>query len=462
MFMLPKRSCLQPAAALVAIGCVALNMTVSGASQERETCVDGQSLDFFDATRVHPQARGFQLANYDRGSRRVIFYPWGGIVTRPHGTVLAYHTDRDFSSPESYETVDLTALLSPDAQGFGTGFLDDASTWAYFVPFRTDRGRGQEANDLAIRFDLTKRLSDRGAYQTFRLGSLPLRPPHLGWITGVHASGFAYFVPYGTPIPREPWHVPHGILLRYDTGKSFTDASAWQWQDLTQLHPRATGFQSVAFMSPWLYLVPYYPGNNLLVRYDVTKPFNDPASYETVELTRLNRNAIGYTGAIVAGDYLVLVPWRKRVDTVNLRRQSASVAAAFDTRKPLAEPASWSFLDLTRLHPEAKGYQFGWFDKNRFVHFVPTHNFATRRPPPFVVWDSAKPFHHPGSWTVHRSTGVAASTGAAYDGEHAWLAPFGSGVGTGKNGRITRIGDKRCTAPADGRAGATAVPRSPR
>lgn len=113
---------------------------------------------FFDATKVHPEAKGFQLADYDKTGRRVIFYPWGGIIARPLGTVLAYHTDRDFFSKESYEAVDLTKLVSPDAQGFGTELIDDASSWAYFVPFRKGKGLldRQVENDLAIRFNLKR------------------------------------------------------------------------------------------------------------------------------------------------------------------------------------------------------------------------------------------------------------------------------------------------------------------
>ncbi len=393
------------------------------------------SLDFFDATTVNSQAGGFQLADYDRTGRRVIFYPWGGITWDPRGTVLAYHTDRNFFSKDSYEAVDLAELLqNPEAKGFGTGFVDAMARWSYFVPYRTGTGVSQKANDLAIRFNLQKELKDKDAYEMFRIGSLTPPPPAMGWITGASIDKHAYYVPYGTPIPKDPWNDPiHGVLLRYDTEKKFNDTSAWEWVDLTQVHAKAVGFQSVAVQEPWLYLIPYHPGKNVLVRYDTKKPFASSASYQSVELTALNPRAIGYTGAIVAGDYLVLVPWRKDVTGVNLSEQSPSLAAAYNTKKPLSDPSSWSFFDLADLHPDAKGYQFGWFDNKGFVHFVPTHNFATQAPPPFVVWDSSKSFTEKTSWADYPSQGVPASTGAAYDSEsgYAWLAPYGSAYGSG-------------------------------
>jgi hypothetical protein len=113
------------------------------------------------------------------------------------------------------------------------------------------------------------------------------------------------------------------------------------------------------------------------------------------------------------------------------------VAAAFDTRQPLADLGAWSFFDLTTLHPQAKGYQFGWLDKRGFVHFVPTHNFATQGPPPFVAWDSTKPFASPAAWTTYPNAGIA-STGAAYDGNFAWLAPYGRAA-VNLSGQISRV-----------------------
>jgi hypothetical protein len=391
-----------------------------------------QVLDFFDATTVHPDARGFQLAVYDARGKRALFIPWGGYVDKPLGVLLAYHTDQDFSAATSYEAVDLTALLGPAAEGFAGGFLDETGDWLYLVPFRQDTGAGVEPNGLAIRFNLSRNLSDRAAYETFDLATLPSPPRRFGWATGAFAQGFAYYVPVvEAPVPYQP----NGTLLRYNAARAFSDPTAWEWYNLvSHVHRQAWGFQSNAVERPWLYLVPYGVGNSVIVRYNVTRPFQTPASYEAFDLATLNPDARGFTGAVVVGKHVVLIPWRDRSQPA--RRSSMSVAAAYDTRKALSDPAAWAFLDLRKVHPRASGYQFGWVDQEGFVHFVPTSTFTGGGPPPFVVWDSRRPFNRTSSWTSYPSTGVPPSTGAAYDGVCAYLAPYGT---NGNSGLITRV-----------------------
>lgn len=75
-------------------------------------------------------------------------------------------------------------------------------------------------------------------------------------------------------------------------------------------------------------------------------------------------------------------------------------------------------------------------DAAGFVHFVPTANFSIGAPPPFVVWDNQQPFSLASSWAVYPSQGVPPSTGAAYDGTYAYLAPYGA---DGTSGLITRV-----------------------
>ena len=241
-----------------------------------------QSLDFFDATTVNPRATGFQNADYDPGGRRVFFYPWGGIENRPSATLLAYHTDRNLFSTDSYDIVNLKTMLEPDAQGFGTGFLDSTHKAMFLVPFRKGIRSRIQPNDLAVRYDLSKDIHDKNSYETFHINSMPSPPPELGWITGAFINGHAYYMPYGTPTQGKPESHLHGYLLRYDSGGQFTNASAWSWFDLkSNIDPKAIGFQSVGVKAPWLYIVPY--AEQVLVRYNVKRSFTEDASYEKVQ-----------------------------------------------------------------------------------------------------------------------------------------------------------------------------------
>jgi hypothetical protein len=374
------------------------------------------------------------LAIYDAVGKRAIFIPWGGGMDDPLGVLLGYHTNQDFFAVESYEAIDLTSLIDPAAEGFAGAFIDDAGTWLYLVPFRKDIGSGIEPNGLAIRFNLGGELSDPSAYEAFDVTTLPSPPPRIGWATGAFIDGFAYYLPV---VEAHDTYIPHGYLLRYDTTKAFDDPIAWEWYNLVEnVHHSAWGFQSNAVKYPWLYLIPFGVGNSVIVRYDVSRPFNDSDSYEAFDIATLNTEAKGFTGGVVVGDYLVLIPWRDRSRPP--LEQSMSVAALYYTRKPLSDPDAWSFFDLTLIHPEARGYMFGWLDLEGFVHFVPAANFATRVAPPFVIWDSNRPFTEADSWTSYPSTGVPTSTGAAFDGLYAWLAPFGTDI-SGNSGLITRV-----------------------
>jgi hypothetical protein len=412
-----------------------------------------QTLDFFDAadevTGVHPDARGFQLAVYDPRGRRAIFIPWGGFDDEPLCVLLGYHTDEPFLDASSYEAIDLcfrddplaTPFLDRSAQGFAGGFIDDDGNWLYFVPFRRDLGDGVEPNGLAVRFDMTKDLSDRSAYETFDVTTIPSPPDGawIGWVAGAYAGGFAFYMPMVEPHDGSAGYLPHGQLLRYDAARAFDDPSAWELYDLhTHVHRKAWGFQSNAVKMPWLYLVPYAAGNTVLVRYDVTRPFQEASSYETVDLALLNDEAKGYTGAVVVGDSVVLVPWRWK-DAPDPREQSMYTAAVYDTREPLTDAAAWSFFDLRTVDAGARGYQFGWLDADELVHFVPAFNSESLTPPPFVVWDSRMPFADACSWEAYPSDGVPPSTGAAYDGTWAYLAPYGM---DGDSGLITRVGTR--------------------
>ena len=398
-----------------------------------------QFVEFFDATTVHPAAKGFQLADYDEVSQRVIFYPWGSIVSDPGSVFLAYHTDRDFLSSNSYDAVDLKALVSPDAQGFGCGFT--GQRWAYFVPYRKNINTTiyQQPNDMAMRFNLDKDITDPTAYETIHLNQLPIKPPKIGWITGCSAGGYSYYAPFGEATPTQPFWNKHGIFLRYNQSLPFDDPAAWEWYDLTQVDPGAQGFQTIIFKNPYVYLVPYDGGRNganVLVRYDITKSFIDKTSYQTIKLTDINPGAVGYTGAIVAGNDIVLVPWRDLGNPVQ-SDQGQHLVAKFDTRFNLTNYDGWSFFDLKSIDQDACGYQFGWVDATNCVHLSPTFNFATGLPPPFMVWNSTKPFTSPTSWKSYPNDGDVC-TGAGYDANHAWLSPYGRS-GVALSGKISKV-----------------------
>lgn len=392
------------------------------------------TIETFDATTVHPDARRFQLADFDPKRNRVIFYPEGDfpfpMARHPSalGTLLTYDVRGEFKSPGSYRAYDMTRLVHPSAGGFCGGFLDENFDYAYVVPLykivpkQGPLSRPAAPNGLAVKVDLGKDLNSPAAYQKFDLGTLGL--PQTGYCDGVGVHGYEYFVPV-----KEIQSKLNGFFLRYDSSKDFTSRSAWSWFDLTTIDPDATGFQSVAYAPPYIYLVPFF--KSVLVRYNTNLPLQSASSYEVFDLKNVTSEPVGLTGAVVAGHDLVLIPWD---DPKRLR--AISISLVYDTRKPLKAKEAWKSIDLKKVSPRAGGYQFGWLDRNGFVWFVPD-NYLFFGVPPLITWNSRLPFDQPTSWKTYPSTGIPPSTGAAYDPKTntAWLAPYGNA----KNFSITQI-----------------------
>jgi len=394
------------------------------------------TLSYLNPTTINPKAFSYQMADYDAQRNQVLFYPYGSI-TPPignTGVLLAYHANtNNFTSPSSWTAADLSQIVSSNAINFGGGFLDSSDNFAYLPA----------ESHVALQINLAKEYAnpkDPTAYASMDLRKIP-GIPDAGGFAGVFANGYAYFAPTGDPLKG---HVVDGILIRYNSAKSFSTPTSWQWYNMNDIttppDPALGGEQSMAYVSPYVYLIPFIQQDpsgksgqimaSKIIRYDTTKDFESASSYQTFDLTTLpfpsaiQAQMKGFTGSVAVGNKLILVPWGLRTT-----KQTNSVAVMFDTTKQLNDPSAWQYIDLTTVNPEAGGYQFGWLDKNGFVWFVPTSNFNLKPPhsPPFVVWNSALPFNNPSSWTSYANAQNIWSSGVAYDPvtNTAWLSPYG-------------------------------------
>jgi hypothetical protein len=376
------------------------------------------TLSFVDTRRVHGGEGALQMADYDAPRHRILFYPWGNQPQpdRNHtGTMLSYDTSKDFAATSSWQSYPLGQILNPSAAGRGGGFLDDSNGYAYLPPSQNFSGADRVVASLFVRANLSADLSTGSAYDTFDLATLRPAPRHYGWYTGLVAAGSAYFTPTFDNVNRRI----NGTFVQYDTSKSFDDPSAWHWFDLQSIDPEAAGFQSIAFKAPYVYLIP--DGGNLskIVRYDTNQPFTARTSYAIYDLKNVNPAARAFTGAMIVGNDLVMVPFLDIVRPIS----RASTAVLYDTTRSFTSRDSYATIDLTTVDPLAGGYQWGWVDRNGFVWFVPDGAFADGRndvrDPPFVAWNSQLPFSQPTSWTAYPSATQAGSempsSGAAYD-----------------------------------------------
>ncbi len=181
---------------------------------------------------------------------------------------------------------------------------------------------------MAVQVNLAKEYAnpnDPSAYSYIDLRNLP-GIPDVGSFSGIFADGYAYFCPTLDTLNGEE----HGVLVRYNSSQPFSSASSWQWYNLNDIasppDPDLGGMQSMAYVAPYVYLIPFSNGSlapggqtteaSKIVRYDTTKNFESASSYQTFDLATLPFPASiqtqlkGFTGGIVVGNSLVLVPWR--------------------------------------------------------------------------------------------------------------------------------------------------------
>jgi hypothetical protein len=406
---------------------------------------------YLDARTINPQSFSYQMADYDTVRNQVIFYPYGS-VTAPianSGVVLFYNVGSNaFTNPASWSTVDLSVVATPNAVNFGGGFLDDLDSFAFLPPGSkgytgTPAQTALAHTAVSVRIDLAKERAnpnDPSAYEWIDLRTLP-GIQNVGGFSGVYAAGYAYFAP---TIDCSNGNY-HGTLIRYNSAQPFSNKSAWQYFNLNNIvspaDPELGGMQSMAYIAPYVYLIPFQYGASgnvkqasKIVRYDTTKNFQSASSYEFFDLSTLPVPAAlkaqmgGFTGGIVVGQSLLLVPWGSRGN-----QQTNHVAVIYDTTRALNDPTAWQYIDLYTINAAAGGYQFGWVDKNGFVSLVPTHNYNLPLPsiPPFITWNSNLPFTSVSSWETHPNTTGAWSTGVAYDPgtNTAWFAPYGAPSG---------------------------------
>jgi hypothetical protein len=404
---------------------------------------------YFDPTKVSAQAFSYQMADFDAPRHRALFYPYGSITTpkATSGAFLTYDVSRGaFTDPASWTSTDLTEVVGPGAVDFGGGFIDPVGGFAYLS------AGAQGASPVTVKIDLAKQQAnpnDATAYAAFQPRSLP-GIPYVGSFAGTFAAGHAYF----SPTLDGAKDRFHGTLLRYDATGAYGDARAWSYFDLTTLgspsDPALGGMQSLTYLAPYLYLVPFANGSNTsptlgskLVRYDTTKPFDAAASYEVFDLSTLSTTPAiraqlgGFTGGIVAGTRIIFVPWGIRTTMV-----TNSVALAYDTTKALADASAWALIDLTSVDPKAGGYQFGWLDRDGYLWMVPTHNYHfVPAAPPFLAYDTKRPFTCASSWKAYPNDKPIWSTGAAYDPSTntAWLSPYGTAPGGMEPALMTQL-----------------------
>ena len=386
-----------------------------------------------------------------------------------------------FDAPAAWESFD------PSANGVGTdprGNINGAfdGRYIYFAPATNNT----EFHAEVLRYDTWCEFSDPNCWATFDYGKAIGDPDIAGYTAVIYdGSRYLYFNPWVNRMISSTKGNFHGNVLRHDTWGEFNDTDAWSKFNLEEeKDPDCKGFGGFALDGKYIYMSTFNGSDikSSLARYDITKDFNEPNSWEVfqwddsfhyncvrpvfdgqyVYYAQINGSGIlrydtnepnlfttpnvaykyfdahykdedlaAFVGTAYANPYVYFVTWRSspELNSLILRYDTNSV---FDFN----DPNSWE------LYPSNDVYVEIVYDDERYLYFTPRNDVdATGQ---FLRFDTTKDFKNdPNAWKYFDpgENGVGDNLknyhGGISDGHYVYFTPWEI-EGIGIHGEILR------------------------
>jgi hypothetical protein len=367
--------------------------------------------------------KGYLGAMFD--GRYVYFVPYYNGAY--HGRVLRYDTQTGFQSAPSWSAFDAGNIDGLSTVGYVGGVFD--GRYIYFAP----NFNGAARHGTVLRYDTQGAFSTSSSWQAYDAGSTSGLNTR-GYRGAVFDGRYVYFVPNNNG-------VYHGLVLRYDTLVSFTNASSWSAFDAGSTDGLLTrGYVGGVFDGRYIYFVPSYNGtanSGIVLRYDTQLGFTNASSWHAYDAGNTSGlNTKGYCGAVFDGRYVYFVPYYNGVSFHGL-------VLRYDTQGSFSNGPSWLVFDAGNTDGlQARVYCGGVFD-GRYICFVPSsfetgHGIVLR-------YDTQTAFTTSSSWHAYdagNTSGLNTKgfTGAVMDGRYIYFAPFING--TEYSGNVLRFDAK--------------------
>ncbi len=276
-------------------------------------------------------------------------------------------------------------------------------------------------HNKVARYNTALPFSDSASWETFDL------------TTGISADGwhqdatydgrYIYFCPYGHD------------FVRYDTQGSFTSAGSWTKYNLTNVSAlQGSKFVGILYDgSRYVHLVPCnnsFPSYSTAIRYDTQGGFTTLGSYTTFDTTLVAARARGFGFGVKAGNYLYFCPWDAGIVATDI----SGLVVRYNTTLSYTDPASWESFDATAVHADCKGYNGGFYDGTRYVYFAPIEKTRLQVDGyQLLRYDTQGSFTNAGSWANFALTGkwlqAKGFCTATFDGRYGWLVGYGASGG---------------------------------
>ena len=213
----------------------------------------------------------------------------------------------------------------------------------------------------------------------------------------------------------------------------YPKASCTETMDLTGLNANYIGFNGMCFDGKYIYLLSQFESdfsaNRYLLRYDTTQSFAT-GNVAAVKLDDIGANYYGYTNLCFDGRYIYLSPnsndsgahgYFLRYDTT----------AAFST-------GNFSVYNLTSINANYKGYKGMCFD-GRYIYLVPDNNGSYHGN--FLRYDTTAAFNASASYEAMDLSSINALyvgyIGMIYADKYLYLIPHENN--TNYHGNVLRI-----------------------
>lgn len=277
---------------------------------------------------------------------------------------------------------------------------------------RTDEDRPETLQSVVSRWRIRDRFDSFCAVDAGHTDGLDSR----GYYGAVFDGQYVYFSPELQPSAE------HGIVLRYDTHRDFTDPGSFEAVDASRTDGLDTrGYYGGAYDGRYVYFTPRQTegrGHSRVLRYDSRGAFRDSSSWAGFDVGAEQTGQ----GAAFDGEYVYFCPgYRDRED--DPARHCGRVIR-YHTKGDFRDPASYQIFDAEGIGGLNVGnFDGGAFD-GRYVYFVPlTHRIPLR-------YDTQGDFLDERSWEAFDAgaLGMGMNVGAVFDGRFLYYVHYENGL----------------------------------
>lgn len=383
------------------------------------------AFDAYDAGRTDGLAtEGYFGAVFD--GRYVYFAPaYDGSAN--HGRVLRYDTHSPFHQAGSWSAYDAGATSGLSTRGYYGGVFD--GRYVYFVP-RLDKNFTPEAvhHSRVLRYDTAGDFKDTRSWQAFDAGN-PVSSQGAAF-DGRYiyfCPGYEHAVELPAAGPTYQWSgvFPSGKVLRYDTQADFADPGSYTTYDASGTDGLDTRcYDGAVFDGRYVYFVPL-ESQGAVLRYDTQGDFSRPDSWAAYNARQTSGLEMGWSvGAIFDGRYIFIVPY------------SNGVVVRYDTTGEFRDPANWLAYDAGQtVGLVTTGYDGAVFD-GKYIYFIPFHQGSDSSSgfhAKVLRYDTQRALTDPAGWSAADAAGTAGLNpvgfnGGAFDGRYFYCAPWRDGL----------------------------------